>query len=233
MSLSAVVIVGVGMHGNILSTLIIGYLLTEALYRMCFCVGPNLQLHYMFTAHMALGAMPLFDCSMLAPALVAPIIIMLSNKKPREIIVAIVGLLLPAFTYCYISWCMGGEFLYGVFQMWHGMISPSGLADVDYLTLPRLIMLGAVLFIQICTSLIFHNDRLSLSLSARQIWMLLQIFVLMLTICFVLLPSTSPASFMCVGLCISIMAPLLFNRIEGIASMIVFYALLGIAIWAI
>lgn len=233
MSLSAVIILGIGMHGNILSTLIVGYLLTEALYRMCFCVSPNLQLHYMFTSHMALGAMPLFDCSMLAPALVAPIIIMLSNKKPREIVVAIVGLLLPAFAYCYVSWFMGGEFLDGISQMWHGMITPSGLADVDYLTLPRLIMLGAVLFIQICTSLIFHNDRLSLSLSARQIWMLLQIFVLMLTICFVLLPSTSPASFMCIGLCISIMAPLLFNRIEGVASMIVFYGLLGIAIWAI
>ncbi len=233
MSLSAVVILGVGLHGNILSTLAIGYLLAETLNRICYCVSPEPQLHYMFTAHMALGAMPLFDSSMLAPALLAPLIILVSNKKPREIVVAIIGLLLPTFTYCYINWCLGLGFIDVTLDMWYGMITPSGLADVNYLTLPRLIMLGAVLFVQICTSLIFHNDRLSLSLTSRQIWMMLQLFVALLTICFVLLPSTSPASFMCIGLCISIMAPLLFNRIEGVASMIAFYALLGIAIWAI
>lgn len=233
MSLSAVVILGIGLHGNILSTLVVGYLLTETIYRICYCVGPNAQLHYMFTAHIALGAMPLFDSSMLAPALLVPIIIMLSHKKPREIVVAFIGLLLPTFILCYANWCMGAQFMGSIIEMWHGMISPSGLADVDYLTLPRLIMLGAMLFVQICTSLIFHNDRLSLSLVARQIWVMLQVLVMILTVCFVLLPSTTPASFMCIGLCISIMAPLLFNRIEGVASMIAFYAILSIAIWAI
>jgi hypothetical protein len=38
---------------------------------------------------------------------------------------------------------------------------------------------------------------------------------------------------MALGLCISMMAPLLFFKIEGVTSMIAFYLLLGIAIWAI
>lgn len=233
MALSAVVILGIGINGNILSTLFVGYLLSEAINRICFCVSPEPRMHYMFTANIAIGAMPLFDSSMLAPALLAPIVIMLSSKKPREIVVALVGLILPIFTYCYVSWCLGGEFSEGILQIWRGMVTPSSLADVDYLTLPRLIMLGLVLFMQIGTSLVFLNDRLSLSLSSRQIWILLQVLVVLLTICFVLLPSTSPASFMCIGLCISAMSPLLFYRIEGIGSIIVFYTLLGVAIWAI
>jgi hypothetical protein len=112
------------------------------------------------------------------------------------------------------------------------MLTPSALADVDYLSMPRLIMLGLVLFMQFCTSLVYHNDRLSLSLGSRQIWILLQMLVVVLTVCFVLLPSTSPASFMSIGLCISAMSPLLFYRIEGAGSIIAFYLLLGIAIWA-
>lgn len=232
MSLSAVVILGVGMHGNILSTLIVGYLLSEAINRICFCVSPEPRIHHMFTANIAIGAMPLFDSSMLAPALIAPVIILFSNRKARELLAALVGLLLPTFALCYTEWCLGESFDSGVLQIWRGMLTPSALADVDYLSMPRLIMLGLVLFMQFCTSLVYHNDRLSLSLGSRQIWVLLQMLVVVLTVCFVLLPSTSPASFMSIGLCISAMSPLLFYRIEGAGSIIAFYLLLGIAIWA-
>ena len=177
--------------------------------------------------------MPLFDSSMLAPALIAPVVVLLSNKKPREILVAYVGLLLPTFIYSYVEWCMGGEFIAPAVQIWQGMLSPSGLVDGNYVTIPRLVMLGIVVFMQVCTSLTYYNDRLSISLASRQIWRVLQIVVAVFTACFVLLPSTSPASFMALGLCISMMAPLLFFKIEGVMSMMAFYLLLGIALWAI
>ena len=233
MSLSAVVILGVGMQGNMLATLAAGYLLSEAVNRICYCTAPEPTLHYMFTASIALGAMPLFDSSMLAPALIAPVVLLISNNKPREILVAYIGLLLPTFVYSYIVWCGGGSIVEPAVQMWQGMLSPSGLADGSYLSIPRLIMLGSVVFVQVCTSLIYLNDRLSISLASRQIWRVLQIVVAVFTACFVMLPSTSPASFMCIGLCISMMAPLMFFKIEGVTSMIVFYLLLGIALWAI
>lgn len=233
MSLSAVVILGVGMHGNILATLAVGYLLSEAINRICYCTAPEPTLHYMFSASIALGAMPLFDSSMLAPALIAPVVLLLSNNKPREILVAYIGLLLPTFIYSYIEWCLGGSILEPAVQMWQGMLSPSGLADGSYLSIPRLIMLGSVVFVQVCTSLIYLNDRLSISLASRQIWRVLQIVVAVFTACFVLLPSTSPASFMCIGLCISMMAPLVFFKIEGITSIILFFLLFGISLWAI
>lgn len=233
MSLSAVIILGIGIHGNILSTLFIAYIASEAINRICYCVAPDPKLHHMFTAFMALGAMPLFDSSMLAPVLLAPVVLILSQKKPREVLVAFIGLLLPTFIYSYISWCKGGPFLEGVTTIWHGMITPSALADGNYLSLPRLIMLGAVAFIQICTSLIYLNDRLSLSPTSREIWKMLQILVLIFTACFIVLPSTSPASFMVIGLCISVMAPLLFNKFAGGVSIVAFYMLLAIAIWAL
>ena len=144
MSLSAVVMMGVGMHGNILSTLMVGFLLSEAINRAGYCVHPEPTLHYMFTACMALGAMPLFDCSMLAPAIVAPVLLLLSNKKPREIVVAYIGLLVPLFAYSYIQWCQGHPMLECAKQLWEGMLTPSALADVDYLSIPRLVMLGVV-----------------------------------------------------------------------------------------
>ena len=232
MSLSAVVILGLGLHGHLLSNLIVAYLAAEAINRICYCVAPSPRLHYLFTAFMALGAMPLFDSSMLTPALLAPIVIILSRKKPREVVVAIIGLLVPLFAYLYISWCQGAPFLSGVNTIWQGMLTPSALADGNYLSLPRLIMLGTVAFIQICTSLIYHNDRLSISLTSREIWKMLQILVVLFAACFAVLPSATPASFLILGLCITIMAPLLFNKITGGGSMIAFYLLLGIAIWA-
>ncbi|MBO5972879.1 MAG: hypothetical protein J6Q07_07710, partial [Alistipes sp.] len=61
MALSAVIIIGLGIHGNILSTAIVAYLASEAINRICYCVAPEATLHYLFTAFMALGAMPLFD----------------------------------------------------------------------------------------------------------------------------------------------------------------------------
>ena len=233
MSLSAVVILGIGLHGNLLSNIIVAYLASEAINRICYCVAPMPRLHHLFTAFMALGAMPLVDSSMLAPALLAPIVIILSRKKPREVFVAILGLLVPIFAYSYISWCQGEVFTRGCVEIWRGMLTPSGLADGNYLSLPRLIMLGAMCFVQICTSLIYRNDRLSISLTSREIWKMLQILVLIFTACFVVLPSTTPASFAVVGLCISVMAPLFFNKIAGGGSMIAFYLLASIAIWAL
>ena len=233
MSLSAVVILGVGIHGNILATLIVGYLLSESVNRICYCTTPEPTLHYMFTANLAMGAMPLFDCSMLAPALITPIVVLLSNKKPREIVVAYIGILLPTFVYSYVKWCTGELFTAPAVQMWEGMLTPSGLADGSYLSIARLVMLGIVLFMQICTTLIYYNDRLSISLASRQIWRTLQIVVGLLVTCFILLPSTSPASFMAVGLCMSMMMPLVFFKVEGVSSMVAFYVLLSIALWAI
>ena len=233
MSLSAVVILGVGMHGNILSTLAVGYLLSEAINRICYCTAPEPTLHYMFTANIALGTMPLFDSSMLAPAIIAPIVVLLSSRKPREIVVGYIGLLLPTFVYSYINWCSGGSITEPAVQLWQGMLSPSGLADGSYLSIPRLVMLGLMVFVQFCTTLVYINDRLSISLASRQIWRVLQIVVAVFTACFVLLPSTSPASFMCIGLGISMMAPLFFFKIEGVTSMIAFFVLLVIALWTI
>lgn len=233
MSLSAVVILGVGMHGNILSTLAVGYLLSEAVRRICFCTSPEPTLHYMFTANLALGAMPLFDCSLLAPALITPLVVLISKRKPREILVGYIGILLPMFIYSYVQWCCGESFTAPAVQMWQGMLTPSGLADGSYLSIARLAMLGFVLFLQICTSLVYYNDRLSISLASRQIWRTLQVVVTLLTTCFIMLPSTSPASFMAVGLCISMMVPLVLFRVEGAGSMVLFYLLLGIALWAI
>ena len=233
MSLSAAIILGLGIHGNILSTLIVAYLCSEAINRICHCMAPEPTLHYMFTAFMALGAMPLFDSSMLAPALLAPVVVILSNKKPREMLVAIIGLLLPLFVYSYVGWCNGNAFLGSLTTIWQGMLTPSALADGNYLSLPRLIMLGTVAFMQVCTSLIFFGERLSLSLTSVAIWKMLQTLVVIFTACFMVLPSTSPASFLILGLCISVMAPLLFFKIEGGLSMALFYIVLGIAIWAL
>lgn len=232
MSLSAVIILGLGLHGNILSNVIVAYLAAEAVHRICCCVAPNPRLHYLFTAFMALGAMPLVDSSMLAPALLAPIVILLSRKKPREVLVAIIGLLLPAFAYSYVCWYHGATLASGFITIWQGMLTPSALADGNYLSLPRLIMLGCVVFLQICTSLIYYFDRLSISLTSREIWKMLQIVVLIFTLCFIVLPSTTAASFLVIGLCISIMAPLLFTKFMGSISIIAFYLLLGIALWA-
>lgn len=233
MSLSAVIILGLGLHGNILANLVVAYLASEALHRICYCVAPTPKLHYLFTAFMALGAMPLVDSSMLAPALVAPVVIMLSRKKPREVVVALLGLITPLFAYSYICWVEGSTFFGGFATIWQGMLTPSALADGNYLSLPRLIMLGAVAFVQICTSLIYFNDRLSISLISREIWKMLQTIVLLFTLCFVVLPSTTAASFLVVGLCISMMSPLLFTKFTGSISMTAFYLLLGIAVWSI
>ncbi|MBO5971855.1 MAG: hypothetical protein J6Q07_02455, partial [Alistipes sp.] len=132
----------------------------------------------------------------------------------------------------YICWCQGASFLSGIIEMWDGMLTPSALADGNYLSLPRLIMLGLVAFVQICTSLIYFSDRLTLSLTSREIWKMLQIIVILFTSCFVVLPSTSPASFLVLGLCISVMAPLVFNKFAGALSIVAFYTLLCVAIWA-
>lgn len=197
-SLGVVALGAVVMFGSIVSTnylylAIVALLISELLGRLLYCFGANVRVGYLFTAMLALGAMPLVDNALIPLALVLPVIVMLLRGTLREMIIILFGLAAPTLLYCYIVWLMGGEFDAAFWGIWNTTLSSQHEAIIAYLTLPRLIFLGVILFFDICSIISYFRVRVTLLDSARIVWRLLIAMQLMLVVLLVAMPISSPA----------------------------------------
>ena len=232
-ALTALMFAALTCYAPCLQTMLVAMLVAEGLGRLFYCLGPNTRLHHLFTAMLALGATPLVDSSMLVVVLLALVLILTIRSNPREMIVTIVGITLPTFTYSYIIWCTGGSFVASIVSLWHAMLTPAAFNIMGYLTIPRLAILAVVLFVQLCTSLLYRSERLTLSRTARNIWGVMHAALIILTPAFILLPSSSPASIITVTLIATTMMPLFFLKMNTAISMATYLIITALALWAL
>lgn len=232
-SLTALLFAALTIDSPYLATMFVALLVAEGLGRLFSCLGPNTRLHHLFTAMLALGATPLVDSSMLAVVILALVLMLTMRSNPREMIVTLVGITLPTLTYNYIMWCMGGSFTASFLEIWHDMFTPSAFNIDTYLTIPRLALLAVVLFVELCTVLLYRSERLTLSRTARNIWAVMQAALLILTPVFILLPSSSPASFITVAMIAVTMMPLFFLKMNNAISIVTYLAIVVLSICAL
>lgn len=214
-SLGVVALGAVAMFGCVVSTnylylTVVALLVSEVLGRLLYCFGANVRVGYLFTAMLALGAMPLVDNALIPLALALPLIVMLLRGTLREVIIILVGLAVPTLLYCYIVWLVGGDFDTAFWSIWNTSLLSQHEAIVAYLTLPRLIFLGVILFFDICSIISYFRVRVTLLDSARIVWRLLIFLQVMLVVLLVLMPISSPALVVALMLMMVIVLPQFF-----------------------
>lgn len=230
MALSALMLLCTATEGEMLSTLLCAVLCAEFLGRMLYSMRHNARLHHIFSAMAALGTMPLIDSSTLAIVALFPLLLISLHCRIRETIVATVGLALPIFLYCYITWLMGGSFNAEIALLWERMLLPSAQPIESYMTLGRLSFFATTLFLQLCVMVIYHNERLSMTLVARNSWTMMQLCFVLLVALLAFTPSLSPASFTVVMLFVAAMLPLFFQKINPTISVISYVVLIVFAL---
>ena len=208
---------------NYLSLMVIVLLASELLGRLLYCLGPDKRLGYLFTAMLALGVMPLVDSSLIPFVLLLLLVIIVIRGSIRETIISLVGAVLPSFVYCYIVWLLGGEFGVAFTDIWSmAELQISSGALLPYLTLPRLVFLGATLFLTVCSLIAYSGVRMSLLDSSRVVWRLLIAVALMLVAMLVFIPSATPALLVILTLVLTLMLPQLFIRIDVMMATILY-----------
>lgn len=225
-ALTGIAIAGIATAGNLLATLFVGVLTSELIARMLYSLKHNARTHHIFTAMMALGTMPLVDSSTLGMMALLPLLLISLRARTREVIVAVAGGALPLFIYCYVVWCGGAVFSTAATALWDNMLLDAPMPIVEVLTLKRLIFVGVLLFMGLCSAVIYRSERLSMTLTARNSWTMLQLCAILLIAIFALLPSVSAASLLVVALIAVTMLPLLLQRMNISISIIGYIVLL-------
>jgi hypothetical protein len=201
-------------------------LVAEAYGRLLYCFSPSVRPHYLFSAMVALGALPLFDKSFVALVVILPIFVLIIRATLRETVLTILGLLIPTFIYCYVVWLLGGDFGDSFMVVWCDNLVSSHLSLAEYLTIPRLVYLGVVMFMQLLTSVLYFATPLSLGTGAREVWRVLQFAMVVLLVSLLVVPAASPALVVAMTLLSATMIPLLLQYASAINSVLAYLILI-------
>ena len=218
MTLVPLAIMGLASEEDMLTMALLAWLAVEALRRLFFSFGSEERLHAIFSALLAIGAMPLLDSSMFVAVLALPMFLVALRAGIREMIIGLVGMLLPIFTYAYVVWCMGGSFVDSLIEPYHNMLAPSGLTLEGYFVMPRLVLMATLLIAAIVSVVIYLRNRLALTLVARHVWRFTTTTTVLLAAALVLLPSVTSASFVVIGVVMSMLAPMFFLRVNTLIA---------------
>ena len=230
-ALSSLVLLALLPCESMFYSLLVALLVAEALGRLLGCFGLNMRPSRLFASMFFLGVLPLLDSSLVVVAVVLPILVLLMRRTLREMVIVVFGVLTPMFTYCYVVWCLGGDFLDAAYHLFFNVLLPATTPVLSYLTLPRVVMLGVLLLMQLSASLFYVSDRMTLNIAARNVWVVLQSILLVFIVSFVLLPSTSENSVLVVVMTMLPMLPLYFLRMPALFSVFSFvvFTLLSVA----
>lgn len=216
---------------SMFNSLLVVFFTAKSLGRLLGCFGLNMRPSRLFASMFFLGVLPLLDSSLVVVAVVLPLLVILMRRTLRETVIVVFGVLTPLFTYCYVVWCLGGDFLDAAYHLFFNVLLPAESPVLNYLSLPRVVMLGVLLLMQLAASLFYVSDRMTLNIAARNVWVVLQTILLVFIVSFVLLPSTSEASVLVVVMTLLPMLPLFFLRLPALLSLFSFvvFTLLSVA----
>lgn len=232
-SIGAVTLLGIIPAKEYALLMVVALLLSETLGRLLYCFGPNIRGHYLFTAMIAAGVLPLVDAALLPLTIVMALFALLLRGTPREIIIILVGVTLPIFAACYIVWCLGGSFTTPAVELW-GDFTTSSLDSLgSYLTMPRLVFLGVQLFLMLSAIILYYGNRVALGNSARNVWFVLQMSLLVVAVALALFGIASPAVVVAMAVVAIPMIPMFFLAMPPFASALAYIIYIVAAVVAL
>lgn len=231
MTLSAIAVSAVTLFGAMVTpdygVLAMSMLFIAETYgRLIYCFSASVRPHFLFSAMMALGALPLFDKAFIPLSIIVSIYLIVARGTLRETALTLLGIITPSFIYCYIMWLAGGDFVASFVDVWCENLISSHLSLAAYLTLPRLIYIGIVLFLQILAAVLYLTTPLGLNSGARDVWRVLLLSLVVLVVSLVMLPASSPSIIVAMALLSAVMLPLLFQYASAINATLAYVLLL-------
>ena len=227
MTLSPLAVMGLASAGDMLRAVVVAWLVVEALRRLFYAFGSEERKHAIFTAMLAIGALPLVDSPLSVALIALPLVLVALRVGGREVVVGVAGALLPLFAYAYVTWCSGGDFVASLASPFRAMGEPSGMEVADYFTMPRVVMVATLGVMTLVGGYVYLRNRLALSLVARQAWRFI-ISTLVVGIAVVaLLPSTTSATYAALGIVVAMVLPMVMLRLSTMLSVALYILLLS------
>lgn len=193
-------------------------------YCRSFCNGYGFDA--IFRASLYLGCLPLVIPATLPLVLLLPLAVTLFRRTLREAAVAVAGLLLPAFTLCYLNWGIGGAFTAPLAHLAEAWTNGSVAAVLTALPIRNLALLGGVLLLDLTAVLCFFSDSYALGNKPRSIF-LFQICLLLLTVATLCNPAAGPDAILLTAAPSAVLLPFLFVRIHRLPALILYLILLA------
>lgn len=231
-TLAAISLTATALFGAVVSSdypllIIVALLVAEAFGRLLYCFGPSVRPHYLFTAMLAFGAMPLVDSALLPLSVAVPIAVILLRLALRETAITLLGSALPTFIYCYTMWLSHHSFYDALLSIWDAY--PVVLPPLEgYLTPTRLVFVGIVAFLQLAITLIYLTSRVTVTRATRDMWRVLMISMVTLIATVALSGALIHSLVVAIVLLAAIMLPLLLERANSVQTLLI-YLLLAVA----
>lgn len=226
MALSAVSMLQCVVSTNYLYIAVVVLLVTVLISRLLYCFGAKVRVDFLFAAMLSAGVMPLVDNALIPLSLVVSIIVIFLRASLRETIVVLLGVSLPTLLYCYVLWLFGNDFGTTFLEVWNGGLVEQHQAVVAYLTIQRLIFLGVVLLLYICSVVFYFKARVTLLDHVRSIWRLLMVLQLLLVAMLILMPTASEALVVAMIIIMTVMLPQFFLSVDVPTATIAYIALM-------
>ncbi len=215
--LYAIVACGLFIATNSLSVALAAYFATQMLRYLCGGYVHGTDLNYAFYAALCAGTAPLFYAPDILLVVLLPIAVLMFGFSWREVVVAVVGLLLPLATTCYIGWLCGEALLAPAIGLFDAVATSADYTPWGSESVVALAMMGLLLFGALCGIATFFGDKRSVGVRPRTI--LAFHIVLLITACAAFaLPSATTGLFTTLALPISVLFPVMLLRVRNEVS---------------
>ena len=192
-----------------------------------FCNGYGFDA--IFRASLYLGLLPFVSTAALPLLLILPLAVLLFRRTLREVAVAAAGLLLPAFTICYINWGAGGEFTAPLTALGNAFIAGKPLMLFTAIPFRNLILLGGILVLDLLAVLFFLSDIYAVGTKSRTILIYI-ISVLVLAAAVLCSPAATPGTVALAAVPSAVLLPFMFVRIHRNIALLLYLLLLASAV---
>ena len=209
-------IAAAGLRGDWLADLTACTLLVFALRNYCRSFGNGYRFDALFRASLYLGTLLLLRAALLPLLLLLPLAVLIFHRTLREVVVACVGLLLPAATLCYVNWGCGGSFTAPLLELAPTLCGSAPLALLPRLAapeaLPHTIFSGAISLLALFAA--FHARAELLSIGMKPRFVLIYLIITLLVLVLLLGgPDATPADTMLLAVPAALLIPFTAVRI--------------------
>lgn len=230
MSIIPLVLLLFATSGATLLNLCVAWLAVEAIRRIFFAFSSDRRHQAVFTSMLALGMLPLMDSSLFIVVCALPLLLISLRSSLRDVVIATTGMTLPIFTYAYIVWCGGGEFVATLAMFFERMVETTSVNVVDTMTVPQIVAGGIFALLGIFSVVLYLRNSMSMLLATRLAWRFIISSILILSLTLLLLPSASVAMLVLVTLLVGITIPMFLLRLSTPLAALIYVLMLGCAI---
>ena len=232
MSLCAVMLLPMILSGDALHQAVVVLFMAYGLSNMFYCFAPRKCMSRLFSAMIASGMLAVIEPSLVVVPLVVALSLIGARKQLRESLVVVVGMLLPMFAYCYVSWLCGGSFAGSAAQWWQSLTAELSLNILDNVRLTRLVFIAFITFMQAVSAVLLISQRNVNAVVVRGVWRTLQMLFVVALVAVLLLPSASDSMLTVLVMTSAASLSMFFIRAGVLLSAGVYMAILSLAVAA-